>query len=140
MIDLSPVMPQLSWVCDALIPKDTSGTMPSALEADVPTKHLPRALAVRDDMAAEFVALLAGLPAEAPDEPLCALRAHAGPSLDTIGYLIAAAYFLDPEVCRLLGYPGQEAMPLAKQEDYEEIVATVTPIIERGPIYQDVPA
>ena len=133
---LVPVMPQLLWACDALIPSDPGGSLPSALDVGVPGRLLARALKACPDLVDPFVAALGRLPATAPVDPLSALEAM-GADFDLISRLIAGSYFLDLEVNQILRYPGQEALPY--EPDYDEITDMVQRVIDRGPIFVPTP-
>ncbi|UUX94044.1 hypothetical protein [Aquabacterium sp. J223] len=124
---------QVRWVCDAMIPADPEGLMPSARDAGVPEIFLPRALALRDDWAAAFIAALASLPPEAPREPLAAIRALDPQSYYIVGQLVAGAYFMNAQVRQALRYPGQQS--LHDEPDYDEIMAAAERVQARGSAY-----
>jgi hypothetical protein len=132
---LDGVLGQLRWACDALIPHDDEQGMPSALEAGVVETLLPRALKARPELAPPLVAALARLPAQAPADPLAALKALGSADFDQISHLVAGAYFLDFEVNRRLKYPGQEAMDYSP--DYDEVMEVAQRVMDRGSIYID---
>jgi hypothetical protein len=132
---LEPVLEQLRWACEALIPKDDEQGMPSALEAGVIDILLPRALKARPELGPPLIAALSRLPAEAPINPLVALKQLGDADFDQISHLIAGAYFLDFEVNRRLKYPGQEAMDYAP--DYDEVMEVAQRVMDRGNIYVD---
>ncbi|MCR4471589.1 hypothetical protein [Burkholderia sp. SCN-KJ] len=133
---LESVRAQLAWTCEVLIPDDPVGELPSALEADVPGSLLPRALVARDDLQEQFVAVLASLPENPPENPLERLKGL-GSAFDLISQLIAGAYFLDIEINRKLRYPGQDALDY--NPDYDEITATVERFMATGPRYIPTP-
>lgn len=133
---LLPVMHQLHWVCDALIPADPSGLLPSAIDVGVPGRLLARALKARPDLVDPFVNALSRLPEEAPADPLSALEARDA-DFNLVSRLIAGSYFLDLEVNQILRYPGQEAMPY--DPDYDEITEMVQRVIDRGPLFVPTP-
>lgn len=128
---------RIAWVADALIPSDAKSGMPSATEAGVPERLLPRALKEREDMAPAFFKALSRLPETRPKNPLDAIQALGGDDFDTISFLIAGAYFLDEAVNRKIRYPGQEA--LYETPDYDEIMETIERVQARGSVYLDVP-
>ncbi|WP_026203934.1 hypothetical protein [Rhizobium giardinii] len=132
------IQPQLSWLCDAMIPGDSELGMPSASAAGVQERLLPRALKARADLAPKFVELVAALPAQLPSDPLAVINALPVDDLDVIGLFIAGSYFSDVAVQKGLGFTGYLALPM--DPDYDEIMATVEPIIERGPCYVEVTA
>lgn len=135
---LTEIELQIAWIADCLIPADPKTSMPSALQAGLIERLLPRALKERDDMAQDFVTTVLRLPEIAPANPLQALRDLGPDAFSLISFLIAGAYLLDPEVNRRLRYPGQEA--LVESPDYDEIIETVDRVQARGPRYIPTPS
>lgn len=127
----------IAWVGDTLIPPDAPTGMPSATQAGLIERLLPRALKERDDLAEPFFTALSRLPQYAPADPMSAIRALGPEDFHRISFLIAGAYFLDEEVNRKLRYPGQTAMH--ETPDYEEIMDVVERVQARGVVYLDVP-
>jgi choline dehydrogenase-like flavoprotein len=89
---------QLRAVADQLIP--AVGGMPSASQADVGGRQLDRVLGARPDLAA---GLEAALNEPEPRSP------HA---VAAIGYVVAAAYYLSPEVRAALEYDPERTTPV----------------------------
>ncbi|MDI5929521.1 hypothetical protein QBK93_33430 [Rhizobium leguminosarum] len=137
-ITLDTIQPQLSWLCDAMIPGSAELGMPSASAVGVQEKLLPRSLKARADLAPKFLELVATLPEDRPADPLAIINAMPVTDLDVIGRFIAGSYFSDQEVQKGLGYTGYLALPM--DPDYDEIMATIEPIMERGPCYVQVPS
>lgn len=127
---------KISWVADALIPSDAALGMPSATEAGLLDRMLPRALKERDDMAPKFFDALSRLPDDRPSDALGVIKTLSSDDFYVISFLIAGAYFLDEAVTRKLGYPGQEA--IYENPDYDEIMETVDRVQSRGDVYLDV--
>lgn len=134
--EIDHLQTRIAWVADALIPSDEKLGMPSATEAGVPGRLLPRALKERDDMAQSFFKALSRLPEDCPRDPLDAIRALGADDFYVISFLIAGAYFLDEAVTRKLRYPGQEA--LYDTPDYDEIMETIERVQSRGAVYLEV--
>ncbi len=128
---------KITWVADTLIPSSPEFGMPSATEADMLNRLLPRALKERDDLAPSFFKALSRLPENCPNDPLDAVRALGADDFYVISFLIAGAFFLDEAVVRKLQYPGQEA--LYETPDYDEIMETIERVQLRGAVYLDVP-
>ena len=64
------------------------------------------------------------------------LQAEDEAAFDVLATAVAGAYFLSPDVCRRLNYPGQRSVPVddaAPDPDFDALVADV---VERGPIYR----
>ena len=137
MYNIDDFQTRIAWVAQALIPSDVKSGMPSATEAGVPGRLLPRALKERDDLAPSFFKALLRLPETRPRNPLDAIRALGAEDFHTISFLIAGAYFLDEAINRKLRYPGQEA--LSETPDYDEIMETIERVQARGSVYVDVP-
>lgn len=131
------VLPQLDWLCDAMIPGDPSLGFRSASEIGVMDRLLPMALKTRSDLAPDFLDIVARFPAEKPADPLASVRALSSEDRALLGRFIAGAYLASAEVMKTLGYPGFEA--LHSQPDYDEIMEAVEPIIARGPCYRVLP-
>jgi hypothetical protein len=53
--------------------------------------------------------------------------------------LVAGAYFMNPAVRKLIGYPGQRAIPIGEQPE-EQLEELLAPVIERGVIYRSCPS
>ncbi len=134
--DVNDFQAKIAWVADALIPSSTQFGMPSATEAGVLDRLLPRVLRERDDMAPSFFKALSCLPEDRPSDPLGMIRALGADDFYAISFLIAGAFFLDEAVTRKLGYPGQEA--LYETPDYDEIMDTIERVQSRGAVYLDV--
>jgi len=122
-------------IADILIPHAEG--MPSASEADVDTTWINDALSYRPDLVDLFheaLAVGADLPAAEVVEVLNAEHALA---FEALGTLTAGAYFLNPRIRDLIGYPGQVAtLPRNDVDTYVDLLQNVA---ERGQVYRDVP-
>lgn len=131
--------PRLAWVCDALIPADPAGRLPSARAVFEDRPLLQRALVVRSDLASSFFEVIEDLPEESPADALGFLgSALSTENFELVSQLIAGAYFLEPAVNEGLGYPGQGALPL--EPDYDEIFELIEDVQARGPRFVEPPA
>ena len=52
--------------------------------------------------------------------------------------VVTAAYFMNPDVRKAVGYAGQGALPIDPRVDYMEDGLLVS-VIKRGPIYRPTP-
>jgi hypothetical protein len=123
-------------LADLLIPADED--LPSATGAEVPTRWIDEALRVRPDLIEELrsaISLAAGSDAQAAIETLHRSNPDA---FDALGTLTAGAYFMNPEVRRMIGYPGQVGIPV--REDVDTYIDMLANVVERGQVYRDVPA
>lgn len=128
------MLPQLSWLCDAMIPGDAALGHPSASQAEVQSRFLPLALRTRPDLAPAFLALVARLPPDPPADPLAPLRALSPEERALLGRFIAGAWLSNPVVMAGIGFPGFQA--LHETPDYDEILQAVEPVIARGPCFR----
>lgn len=127
---------RLATIADVLIP--AAEGMPSATEADVPNTWIDHALGYRPDLAEGLAAALEAAGDLPADEAVEHLNSTQIPAFEALGTLLAGAYFLNPQIRELIGYPGQVAtMPKDDTDTYVDLLMTV---MERGPVYRDVPA
>ena len=106
---------RLEVLADALIPAGDG--MPAASEAGVAGEGLDRVLIARPDLTDALVAAL--------DEAaggVDTVEELSPPSLRTLRYVVAAAYYLDGDVRRRLGYPGTVARPV-RADAFPEYIA-----------------
>jgi hypothetical protein len=125
---------RLGAVADLLIPR-ASG-MPSASEADVQGEYIDRVVSVRPDLLQAVRSGLAALPHPLP-ESYVALESLQIAGLRPLADAITAAYFINPEVARLVGYRKRSVIPIRFDEDLDQLV---THVVARGPIYRPTPA
>ena len=122
-------------LADELIP--AASDMPSASQADVPSRWIDEALRVRPDLMDDLrVAIDVGSGNKAA-EAVALLHAKHPAVFDSIGTLTAGAYFLNPEVRRLIGYPGQVPVPI--RDDVDSYIDMLANVVERGQIYRKPP-
>jgi hypothetical protein len=122
-------------LADVLIPRVDA--MPSASEADVPTRWLDEALRFRPDLEPGLLAALEEARDKPPAEAIEVLNTEHVPVIESLGTLTAGAYFLNPEVRRLIGYPGQ--VPTPPHDDTDTYIELLERVVERGQVYRDAP-
>jgi hypothetical protein len=125
-------------IADVLIPAYRD--MPAASEAGVAGEPLDRILTLRDDLKAPFfrgVRAAIGKPAEASAR---SLNDSDPDALAAIGLVASAAYYMDPEVRKKIGYPGQDRSPIDPDAppDYMQD-NLLQPVIARGQIFRPTP-
>lgn len=123
-------------LADVLIP--AAEGMPSASQAAVPDRWIDDAMGYRPDLVTGLTEALqaAGeLPAEDAIELLN--RDHI-PAFEALGTLTAGAYFLNPEIRELIGYPGQ--VPTPPKDDTDTYFDLLENVVARGQVYRDAPA
>jgi hypothetical protein len=123
-------------LADLLIP--TSQRMPSASQAGVGGEWIDRAIAARADWADALVALLQKARGQEPRKVLAELQTSDPASFTMLTELVAGAYFMNPAVRKLIGYPGQQSVPIAETPE-AELQELLEPVVRRGPIYRPCP-
>lgn len=130
-------LPALLRVADCLIP--ASGPNPKASEAEQYTSYLDLALAARADVFDAVVGAagkLVDVPEEKLWETLKAMAVEDKFTFDALSSVVAGAYFMTPQVMKLIGYPGQHRDPAPVALAAEEIGSGILdPVLERGFIY-----
>jgi hypothetical protein len=120
-------------LADILIPHAEG--MPSATEAEVPSRWLEDALRFRPDLETGLRTALEIATNRSPEEAVEVLNRENAPAFESLGTLTAGAYFLNPEVRCLIGYPGQvETQPRDDMETYLDMLERV---VDRGQVYRD---
>jgi hypothetical protein len=114
--------------------------LPSASAADVHGTWVDRMLACRPDLT-DVIMKVIGTTAD-PKEELTRLQTSEPALFEEFANTVASAYFLNPEVRQLLGYPGAAPQrKKAKPGEAEEYLrdGLLDPVVKRGPIYRKVP-
>lgn len=130
---------RLKQLADIMLP--AAHGMPSASEVGAVSSHLREVLGWRDDLCQPLVEALTALdPATFTVERLSAFLSENENAYTALTKVVAACYYLSPVVRDRIGYPGQ----VAKTYDpfaYTEWVAEglLDPVVERGPIWREVP-
>ncbi|WP_433618102.1 hypothetical protein ACQP2P_20025 [Dactylosporangium sp. CA-139114] len=129
---------RLAALADVLI---TAGAgLPSASQAKVHEKWVDRALSARPDL---FDGLVAAL--EGDDDPALAvdrLKKSQPALFDTLSFVVAGSYLMNPAVTKALGMPGNAPKPmpaLPDEADHYLSGGILDPVIARGPIYRPTP-
>jgi len=127
---------RLAELADVLIPS-AAGSL-SASEADVGGKGLDQFLATCPEMDSGLRQLLL----KAGDDPalvaVAKLRQADPAAFGVLAEFAAGAYFLNPAVCRNLGYVWQTARPIDPAPDYLSD-GLLESVIQRVPIYRPTP-
>jgi hypothetical protein len=123
-------------IADVLIPEAEG--MPSASQADVPTTWLDVALTHRPDLTAGLLQALTVADDLPPAEAIDLLNTDHIPAFEALGTLLAGAYYMNPEIKKLIGYPGQ--VPTPPKDDTDTYFDLLENVLERGQVYRDAPA
>jgi len=130
-------------IADVLIPEAEG--MPAASAVGVQHGPLDHVLALRPELADDVLRGLrcvADVPKDLSAGATAAERLNAEDpaAMGAIGLVAAAAYYMQPEVRKLIGYPGQVHRPVRPEEedDFREN-GLLQPVIDRGPIYRRTP-
>ncbi|CAB5016419.1 MAG: hypothetical protein F2881_07605 [Actinobacteria bacterium] len=121
-----------SRLADVLIP--SAEGMPSASEADVPTKWINDALGYRPDLVPAFMRALELGTDDDAEAAVLHINASDSVAFDALGVLTSGSYFLNPTVKELIGYPGQ--VPSPAYDDTETYIDMLAAVVERGPIFR----
>jgi len=125
-------------IADVLIP--AAEGMPAASEVDVHGPVLDRILGLRPDLAERFFRGIAAVAGKPPATAAEQLNAGDPQALSAIGLVASAAYYMQPRVRELIGYPGQEKRP-GNPDETPEYVANgmLQQVLDRGPIFKPTP-
>jgi hypothetical protein len=128
----------LAGLAETMLPGGSG--QPSASEIDLAGRQLDAVLAARPDLHEPLAALLdrlAGVPVAEAIEQVRAVE----DDRDLLGLVVIGGYTMAPAVRESLGYPGQEAK-IVNPFDINEVVedGLLDPVIERGPIYREIPS
>ena len=130
---------RLVKVAGGLIPEADGMPAPSSVE--IGGHQLDLVLASRPDLAAGIrLALEAAHDLNDPISWLETLRTEDPSSCDALVTAVVAGYYMQPDVKRLLGYPGQSPQPVSVGSfpDYLN-EGLLERVYERGPIYRPTP-
>lgn len=124
---------RLGALADVLIP--AASGMPSATETGVHREGLDRVLAARPDLEPVLARALATAAGE-PRDALRQLQASDEADFAALTLAVTGAYYTDPEVRQLIGYPGQRYLPelVTCAPDWDE--AALARVVARGAIYR----
>jgi hypothetical protein len=124
---------RLGALADVLVP--AAEGMPSATEAGVHREGLDRVLAARPDLEPMLVRVLAAAVGE-PGDVLRRLQAADEAGFAALALAVTGAYYTDPVVRRLIGYPGQQYRPelVTHAPDWDE--TALARVVARGAIYR----
>ena len=132
----APERTRLAAVADLLVPE--AHGMPSASQAEVPTRWVDDTLRLRPEMLPVLRRALAGVEGDDPGAALRRLVDEDLEAFEVLGTVVAGSYYMSPDVRVELGYPGQEARPLV--DDLDQYADMLERVVARGPVYRQAPA
>jgi hypothetical protein len=143
MTPMTPVLDDarrrcLAALADALIPGGSG--LPSASAAEVPGQWIDRTLAARPELADAVLAVVDAVPG--PGAGLEWLRAQDRSLVERFTFAVSAAYFMNPQVRRALGYPGTAPRRLPAAADEAEYYLdddVLGPVVARGHVFRQPP-
>ena len=121
-------------LADTLIPAGSG--MPSASQAGAAGEWLDAVLEARPDLAGPLLALLGQVNGRDPAAAIADLQANDPAGFGLLAEVVPNAYFMNPTVRGLVGFPGQVGLDpdLTWPPDWLDLLV---PVIDRGPIYRD---
>ena len=126
----------LAGLADVLIPAGDG--MPSASAAAVAGQGLDQVLAAVPGLAAGLADVLAAAKGREPAEVVASLARTDPAAYGVLTEVVTAAYFMNPDVRKAVGYTGQGPSPLDPRVDYMED-GLLESVIKRGRIYRPTP-
>ena len=128
----------LAALGDVLIP--AGADLPSASQAGVAEGWLDAVLTALPEVAEPLVALLLAARGQEPSSAVARLQIDDPAGFDLLCTVVAGAYFLNPDIRQVIGYPGQQALPIQVEDppDYEQD-GLLASVIARGSIYRPTP-
>ena len=120
----------LATLADILIP--AAVPMPSASQSGVAGKWLDRVLDARPDLAEPLAELLEGARGRSAEAHVKALYERGAPEFEVLANVVSAAYYMNPKVRKLIGYPGQAQNPIYSDEaEYDLRDGLLDPVLRR---------
>jgi hypothetical protein len=126
----------LAGLADVLIPAGDG--MPSASAAAVTQDGLNQVLAAVPTLGPSLADVLARAAGREPAEVVASLARTDPAGYGILTEVVTAAYYMNPEVRKAVGYTGQGPSPLDPRVDYMED-GLLESVIRRGPIYRPTP-
>jgi len=126
----------LGRLADELIPAGDG--FPAASAAGVAGQWLDCVLVARPDLVSGLKNLLIMVRDLAPAAAVERLRSSEPEAFGILAEVAAAAYFMNPDVQRAIGYAGQSPRPIDPRPDYLDN-GLLEPVIRRGAIYRPTP-
>jgi len=128
----------LAALADVLVPEAEG--MPAASQVEVQGKWLDRVLRARPDLASDLARVLVEARGREPVAEIARLQQGDPSGFATLALCVTGAYYMNPRIRKLIGYPGQiKNVPYPDEADYYLRDGLLDPVLERGPIYRPPP-
>lgn len=129
----------LAALADVLVPEAEG--MPAASRVDVQGKWVDRVLRVRTDLGPDLVRVLGEARGRDPVAEVARLQQEDADGFAVLALAVTGAYYLNPRIRKLIGYPGQKPNPPYPDEaEYYLRDGLLDPVAARGQIYRLTPA
>lgn len=129
----------LAALADVLVPEAEG--MPAASQVNVQGKWVDRVLRVRPDLAPDLARVLGEASGRNPVAEVARLQGEDAAGFAALALAVTGAYYLNPRIRKLIGYPGQKPNPPYPDEaDYYLRDGLLDPVIQRGQIFRPTPA
>src|SRR5262249_32075148 len=126
----------LAGLADVLIPAGDG--MPAASAAAVAEEGLDQVLAAVPSLAASLADVLSKAKGREPADFIANLVRTDPSAYGVLTEVVTAAYFMNSDVRKAVGYTGQGPTPLDPRVDYMED-GLLESVIKRGPIFRPTP-
>jgi hypothetical protein len=126
----------LARLADVLIPIGEGAL--SASQAEVGGRGLDLVLAARPDLENSLAELISKTRRREAEAAVAELRTNDAAAFGLLAEFAAAAYFMNPDVQRTIGYAGQTPLPIDPHPDYLDD-GLLEEVVRRGPIYRPTP-
>lgn len=129
---------RLAALADALIPAGEG--MPSASEASVAGEWLDAIVAAEPSFGPALAAVLEAADVADPAGELRRIETTDPAGWGTLTTVVAGAYFLNPEIAEMVGYPGRRAIPVDAESEPDWLQdGLLDSVKSRGPIFRPTP-
>jgi choline dehydrogenase-like flavoprotein len=120
----------LGGLADVLLP--ASGRMPAASKSGIADIWIKRVLSARPDLIEPLNAIVGWAELLNPAEAVRTLHSQRPDEFAVLAKVISAAYYMNPKIRRLIGYPGQSQNPILVDEaEYDLRDGLLDPVLSR---------
>jgi hypothetical protein len=103
-------------------------------------RWLDEVLRLRPDFGPPLATVLDAMKAVDPAAAVARVRAEDPAGFGVLAEVVAGGYFLNPEVRKAIGYPGQQSVPILQEDPPDnEQDGLIASVISRGRVYRPTP-